>query len=227
MPRSFTNDDSPPFNQPVLKTSKRSNTSRISSYLYRPSDGLAWVMMQPDPKSLNMQDPELERQQKADIEMAEDRAPHSGPFPQAEEEATDTGIIDQVFWGAARALHLLGREDAGNHGISRHLVLPMVSPMLPASFSRCIVWPKSRREQLKVRPQTSPWSRLHQGVQGQWILLPWPILSPVFPQYTQRRWLHLCHDKQSQCVYLGHHAKLRMRLRHHTRAQWVRLKESW
>lgn len=114
IPRSFTNYDSPPFNQPVLKTSKRSNTLRISSYLYRPSDA-------------------------TDIEMAEDQAPYSRLFPQAEEEATDTGIIDQVFWGAARALHLPGREDAGNHGISRHLILPTGSPMLPASFSRCII----------------------------------------------------------------------------------------
>ena len=95
--------------------------------------------MQPDSNSLNVQDPELEMQQKADMEMAEDQAPYLRPFLQAEEEVTDTGIINQVFWGAARALRLPGREDAGNHGISRQLILPTVSPMLPAPFNRCII----------------------------------------------------------------------------------------
>ena len=95
--------------------------------------------MQPDPKSLNVQDTVLEMQQKADIKMAEDQAPYLRPFLQAEEEVTDTGIIDQVFWGAARALRLPGGEDTGNHGISRHLILPTVSLMLLASFSRCII----------------------------------------------------------------------------------------
>lgn len=99
--------------------------------------------MQPDPKPLYGQDPE------ADTEMTEDQALFTRQFLQPDEE-NETEMIEKVFWGAARALRLPGREEADNHGISRHLMLPSVSPMLPASFSKYLNWLISRREQLGV-----------------------------------------------------------------------------
>lgn len=132
MSRSLMNDDPLPFIQPVHKIPKKPDTAQISP-LYQASARFAQVMIQRDSRSLHEEDLGLERQQQVDIEMAEVQAPYSRPFLQAEEAVNDTGILKQVIWGAARGLRL---PDTGNHGISRHLIIPSVSPMLPTCFRR-------------------------------------------------------------------------------------------
>lgn len=110
--------------------------------------------MEPDPEFLQLRDSKRQRKQKKDTKIVEDKAPFKGPFLQpCDDEVTephvnthdsaqnDLGRIEQVFWGEAIALRLPGRVDAdGNEDhqeISRHLMIPTVSLLLPALFSKC------------------------------------------------------------------------------------------
>lgn len=156
MPRIFDVDDNgyPPFKRTMPKKTKKSDTMRITPALLEASARLARVMMEPDPEIPKLQESKLKRQQKKDTEMAEDSVRFKGPFLKPFEEGViephantqnsapnDHGRLEQVFWGEAIALRLPGRVDADgnedNQGISKHLMVPTVSPLPPVLFSKC------------------------------------------------------------------------------------------
>lgn len=109
--------------------------------------------MQPDPELAQLQDSKLERQQMKKNEMAEDKFLFSRPFLQSNDEEViephvntygsapnDLGRVEQVFWGAAIARRLPNGnagENEDHQGVSRHLIIPTVSLLLPVSFGKC------------------------------------------------------------------------------------------
>lgn len=136
------------------KNLEKSDTMRITPTLFEASARLARVTMEPDPEIPQLHESKLKRQQKKDTETAEKDIRFKGPFLKPFDEDVikphantqniapdDHGRLEQVFWGEAIALRLLGRVDAdgneGNQGISKHLMIPTVSPLLPALFSKC------------------------------------------------------------------------------------------
>lgn len=151
LPRISDIDDNgyPPFKRTMPKNIKKSDTTRIPPALLEASARLAQVMMEPDPDISKLQESKLKRQQKKDTEMAENNVRFKGPFLKPFEEGViephantqnsapnDHGRLEQVFWGEAIALRLPGPVDADgnedNQGISKHLMIPTVSPLLPA-----------------------------------------------------------------------------------------------
>lgn len=142
------NKDIPlPFKRTMPKKAKKSDFGRITPVLMEASAKLQRAMMEPDPMP-KLQESKLNRQQlKKDSEKAEEanfRVKGSFLKPFDEEEAiehhantqdsssNDNSGLQRVFWGDAIALRLRGRVDADgneeNHSISKHLVIPMVSP---------------------------------------------------------------------------------------------------
>lgn len=150
IPRLYDDDNPPPFKpfKPIMpRNPKKSDTMRITPALLEASARLALVMLEPDPEFPQLQNSKLKRQQKKDTEMAEDNVRFRGPFLRPSDGEViephvnnDLGRIDQAYWGEAAALRLPGRANLdGNedHQISRHLMIPTVSSLLPASFSKC------------------------------------------------------------------------------------------
>lgn len=116
-------------------------------------------MIEPDPEM-----PKLQERKESD--KAEDNVHAKGPFlkPFDEEEAIEPHAITQnsaanhncglerVFWGDAIALRLRGRVDAdgneANHGISKHLMIPMVSPHFQSAlFSQLLQLTNTKSQQ--------------------------------------------------------------------------------
>lgn len=138
----------------MTKNLKNFDTMRITPSLFEASARLARAMTEHDPEIPQLHQSKLKREQKEDTEMAQDNVHFKGPFlkpfdeeviePHANTQNSapnDLGRLEQVFWGEAIALRLPGREDADgkedNQGVSKHLMILTVNPLLPALFSRC------------------------------------------------------------------------------------------
>lgn len=160
-PRIFDLDDDDndfplPFKRTMPKKAKKSDVGRITPALMAASARLQRAMMEPDPEMPKLQESKLKRQQqKKDSETAdEDNVRFKGPFLKPfdeEEEAIEPNAntqnsasnhpcgLERVFWGDAIALRLRGRVNPDgnedNHGISKHLMIPVVSPHFYQTYS--------------------------------------------------------------------------------------------
>lgn len=167
------NDFPLPFKRTMPKRAKNSHTGRITPALMEASARLQRaMMMEPDPEMPKVQEAAKPKgqQQRKDSEKAEDNVPHvKGPFlkPFDEEEAIEPHAIthnsasnqncglERVFWGDAIALRLRGRVDAdgneANHGISKHLMIPMVS----SHFQISVIQSAASTDQCKIATENN------------------------------------------------------------------------